>query len=91
MFISGSGGFGGLGLNEHKNRGTLPSLLRADLTSRLVRPSRAQASRGSCWERQQMAVVIGLANLAGRLSLSLLPLCVPTIFSAWGQVGTGKS
>ena len=48
----------------------LPPLLRAGLTSWVARPSRAQGSRGSHWERQQMDVV--------RLKQTSVPLRSPS-------------
>ena len=48
---------------EEKER-LLLSLLKADLTTRLARPSQSQADRGSCWERQLIEVVTGLAKPA---------------------------
>ena len=70
MLISGTGeGYLGSGVDERKNWRLPLSLLRADLTSRLARPSRAQASRGSRWERQQIELVTGLADPARRQCL----------------------
>ena len=80
----------GLGLDERKPGALPPSLLRAGLTSRLVRPSRAQARRSSCWKRQQIEVVIGLANPARSLCLFPLPLSLPPFVISTGGGGWGE-
>ena len=58
-------GHGGRGQNG-RDPPRLP--LGADLTSRLARPSRAQASRGSCWEREGIELVAWLVNPASSLT-----------------------
>ena len=63
-----------MGVGE-RTTGVLPPLmLRADLASRLIGPSRSYASRGSCRERQKIEVATGLANSARILFPSLFPL-----------------
>ena len=94
MFLSGPGeGFLGLGVDERK---LVPSSLTIEsrLTSRFAipslaqpRPTLAQARRGSCWKRQQIEVVTGLAIPARGLRLSFLPLPLPPFFLSvgWGE------